>query len=246
MESYQTEDEQVEALRKWWQENGRSTMAAIALALVAGYGWQGWQQYRTEQAEDASAIYQDLQEAVNVSSLAPLTDEQLVTARHLANNLKADFGNTSYAQFAALQLARMAVNDADLESAERELRWVLTQNPADEVQKVAQLRLARVVAAGGDAQGGLDMLAINAGAYEAVYAEARGDIYIQMQQSQQALAAYREAASHNQLNGAANTTGLDLKLQSLQLESARATSSPALSSPALSSPAKGEQVDAEG
>ncbi len=236
MASYQTEDEQVEALRKWWQENGRSTMAAIALALVAGYGWQGWQTHRTEQAEAASAIYQDLLEAVNISSLGPLSDDQVVTARHLANSLKADFSNTSYAQFAALQLARMAVNDVDLEAAERELRWVLTQNPPEEVHKVAQLRLARVVAAGGDAQGGLDMLAINAAAYEAVYAEARGDIYMQMQQPQQALSAYREAASYNQLNGFANTTDLDLKLQSLQLEPARATSTPGQEEP----------VDAEG
>jgi predicted negative regulator of RcsB-dependent stress response len=239
VESYRTEEEQVEALQKWWQENSKSTIAAIVFALAAGYGWQGWQQHRVEQAENASAIYQDLLEAVNISTASALNEEQAITARHLANSLKSDFSSTSYAQFAALQLAKLAVNDGDLEAAEAELRWVLTQNPADEVHKVAQLRLARVVASGGNAQGGLDMLAINAGAFEAVYAEARGDIYIQMQQPQQALSAYQEAASHNQLNGAANTPALDLKLQSLQLQQPRAT---LVTAPA---PTQSEQADAE-
>ena len=38
MESYRTEEEQVEALKRWWDENGRSTMTAVVLALVAGFG----------------------------------------------------------------------------------------------------------------------------------------------------------------------------------------------------------------
>ena len=134
MESYSTEDEQVEALRKWWQENSKSTIAAIVFALAAGYGWQGWQKHTVEQAESASAVYQDLLEAVNLSSPAGLSEEQILTARHLANNLKEDYASTTYAQFAALQLARLAVNDSKLAEAEAELRWVLTQNPDEDIQ----------------------------------------------------------------------------------------------------------------
>ena len=37
MESYGTEEEQVEALRRWWNENGRSTIAIIVLALAGGF-----------------------------------------------------------------------------------------------------------------------------------------------------------------------------------------------------------------
>ena len=42
MEEYRTEEEQVEALRRWWDENGRSTIAAIVIALSVGFGWQAW------------------------------------------------------------------------------------------------------------------------------------------------------------------------------------------------------------
>ncbi len=225
MESYRTEEEQVEALRKWWQDNAKSTIAAIVVALAGGYGWQAWQQHSTQQAEAASAVYQNLLDAVNVASAGqPLTDEQVATARHLAGQLKDQYGNSSYAQFAALQLARLAVNDNDLADAEAELRWVLTQNPQPDLQRVAQLRLARVVASQGDSDAALKMLMVDAGAYAAAYAEARGDIYLQMQQTQQALSAYQEAAELNLLAGSNNSGNLDLKLQSLQLQPARAES----------------------
>ncbi|MCY4428106.1 MAG: tetratricopeptide repeat protein [Halieaceae bacterium] len=222
MDSYRTEEEQVEALRNWWRDNGKSTIAIVVLALGAGFGWQGWQQYRGEQAQSAAALYQDLLEAVNVS--VSLSSAQAATARHLAGTLKSDYSGSIYAQFAAMQLARLAVNEDDLAAAEQELRWVLTRNPVGDIQRVARLRLARVIAARGETQQALDMLAVEAGAYAAVYAEARGDIHRLLAQEEQALAAYREAAGYNQDNGVANTGTLDLKLQSLQLQKPRAVS----------------------
>ena len=35
MEAYRTEEEQVEALQRWWDENGRSTILAVVVALAA-------------------------------------------------------------------------------------------------------------------------------------------------------------------------------------------------------------------
>ena len=37
MEQYRTEEEQVEALKKWWEENGRSTIVAVIVALGLGF-----------------------------------------------------------------------------------------------------------------------------------------------------------------------------------------------------------------
>ena len=67
MDTYQSEEEQVEALRKWWQENGKSTMAAIVVALAASFGWQSWKEHRSTQAEIASSVYQDMLEVVSVA-----------------------------------------------------------------------------------------------------------------------------------------------------------------------------------
>ncbi len=225
VEPYTTEEEQVEALRKWWRENSKSTIAAIVFALAAGYGWQGWQKHQTEQSESASAVYQDMLTAVSVATGGEkVSEENKATARHLAAALKDDHSGSSYALFAAMQLAKMSVEQDELEQADTELRWVLTQNPEQDILRIAQLRLARVTAAQGRLQEALEMLSLQGDAYDAMYSEVKGDIFLQLEQPEQALSAYRQASSNNELKGRTNSSTLDLKLQSLQLEPARATS----------------------
>ena len=102
MEQYRTEEEQVEALRRWWNENGKSTVAVIVIALAAGLGWQAWQRESGNQREQASDLYQALLRANDTP--APSSGPQGV---ELAERLKTEFSGSSYAQFAALQLAAM-------------------------------------------------------------------------------------------------------------------------------------------
>ena len=42
----QTEDEQIAQLKDWWDRNGKPLLAGGVLALVAVFGWQGWQKYQ--------------------------------------------------------------------------------------------------------------------------------------------------------------------------------------------------------
>lgn len=219
MESYRTEEEQVEALRKWWQDNSRSTFLAIALALGLGFGWQGWQQHSEEQAQQASALYDQMLEAYATEPSAVNAEEQLATARHLAETLKQDFTSSSYAQFAALYLARTAVDEGLLDAAETELRWVLSQSPELEMKLIAQLRLARVLSAAGDTDSALTILTAesDAGAFTPAYAEAEGDILLQTGDSDAALVAYSRAQSAS----TAQSPALALKLAALNPVPAR-------------------------
>ncbi len=43
MSEMRTEEEQVEALKDWWKENGRSLLLGVALALAIVFGWKGWE-----------------------------------------------------------------------------------------------------------------------------------------------------------------------------------------------------------
>ena len=212
MESYRTEEEQVEALRKWWDENGRSTLAAVVLALAAGFGWQGWQEYRQSQAEAASVAYEELLDAVRAGT----SSENAATVKTLAERLKSNYGSTAYAQFAALHLARVAVADQDLAEAEEELRWVLTHNPDHELRLVAELRLARVKAAQGNAEEALAIIqAADPGAYEPAYLEVEGDIYSQLGDTDKAISAYERALSLAAAGNIGAGEGLRLKLRAL-------------------------------
>lgn len=218
MDTFRTEEEQVEALRKWWDDNGRSTLFAIVVAVAAGFGWQGWQQYQQEQAEAASTRYEALQEATQQVD----EEEQRATIRHLAQGLKSDYSGSVYAQFASLHLARLDVMEGDLVAAERELRDVLTASPDAAVRVLAELRLARVVAASGNPAAAMEILdAAEAGAYEPAYAEARGDVYVQMDQLELAVTAYEEATALAAASGSGASQSLQFKLQALSPVPAR-------------------------
>ena len=44
MAELRTEEEQVEALKSWWKENGKSLIMGVVIAVAAVFGWRGWNQ----------------------------------------------------------------------------------------------------------------------------------------------------------------------------------------------------------
>ena len=54
---YRTEEEQVEALKRWFRDNGRSLVTAILIALILVFGFRYWQDSQLRQREAASAQY---------------------------------------------------------------------------------------------------------------------------------------------------------------------------------------------
>ena len=226
MEAYRTEEEQVEALRRWWQENGRSTVVAVVLALGVGFGWQGWKQYQQDQQEGASDLYQRMLQAFAAPALSP---EQQQIAIQLAEQLKTEYGASSYGQFASLQLARVAVGNNELAEAEAELRWVLGKaDTGSDTALIAQLRLARVLAADGQQEQALGILAeVDGGPFKASYAIARGDILLSLGRADEARESYQAARMLAGVDqGEINLAALEQKLQALNPRPVNATAAP--------------------
>ena len=236
MDTYDTEEEQVEALKRWWQENGRSTVVAIVLALVAGFGWQGWQKYDEEQQQAASDLYQSLLQAMSGAQQGEIEASAVI---ELADQLKQTHMGSTYAQFAALHLARMAVENDDLAKAEAELRWVLSKaGKGSDVAQITELRLARVLAAGGDSDQALSILTgANDNPYQASYESARGDILMGLGQDTEAREAYTRARNLATAEAPqASLPMLDQKLQSLTPVAERTLEMPEAVTPAAPEP----------
>ena len=222
MEAYRTEEEQVEALRRWWNENGRSTLFAVVLVLAGVFGWHGWQGYEAQRSDSASDLYQQMLEAAAMAEQGVVND---APAERLASQLRNDYSSTTYAQFAALHQARMAVAADDLGAAESHLRWVLGKaRSGSDTAAVAQLRLARVLAAQGETDQALTLLAPgSSGKFRAAATLARGDVLAAAGRSAEALAAYREAqALVQEYPAQLNLATLEAKIQSLSAASAEA------------------------
>ena len=217
MEVYRTEEEQLEAIKRWLRQNGPGVLVGILVVVVAGLGWTTWQQRHHGQLEAASVQYQSLLEAVRQLDRAP-TPELQTTARHLADTLRKDYEGTTYAQFAALLRARLAVQDKDLAGAESELRWVLDQKPDAALAEIVRYRLARVLHAKGDDDVALKLVGEGAaGGYAHAFEKLRGDILLGRGDAAGARAAYEKAQQlQNKLEQPVNDPLLEIKLQDLQ------------------------------
>ncbi|MFK7732943.1 MAG: YfgM family protein [Pseudomonadales bacterium] len=176
VDEYRTDEEQIEAIKSWWDENGKSTLFTVVLAIGATFGWQQWQTSKQETLEAASTQYQQL---LSVSQTAERTASQSATAEHLVEDIKKNWPKTTYAHFAALQAAKMNVQENDLEGAQQQLQWVIDNNaPEPAITAIARLRLARVVFAEKGAEEALAVIDnVETGPYKALYAEFRGDLH---------------------------------------------------------------------
>ncbi len=219
MTAHLTEEEQLEALKRWWNENGKSTIAAVVLAVGGYFGWESWQTSQQQQAEAASALYQDLLEAAIVEPGQSLDDAAEATANHLAATLKDSHSSSLYAAQAALILAKLSVDDGRLDEAAVELEWVLGQKPDLELRLLAQLRLARVAIAQQDYDKALSLLAaadgVELASYSSSYAEVRGDVYILQGMTDQARNEYQSALAQLEASSSRRQI-LEMKLNDIQ------------------------------
>lgn len=195
MEAYRTEEEQLEALRRWWREQGRSTLLIIALAVAGVFGYRAWSQQQQDQLQQVAAIYQGLLSADQQLQQGSATPEQRQTARHLAASLRDEHARTVYARFAALFQAKYAVQDGDIEAAGDALQWVVERKPGDALAQLATLRLAHLHYAQGDYLRTLELLGSgDAGSYAAAYEALRGDVLHAQGDVDGAAAAWRRSA----------------------------------------------------
>ncbi|MCB1865832.1 MAG: tetratricopeptide repeat protein [Chromatiales bacterium] len=184
---YETEEEQVEAIKKWWRENGKSLIAGVVLGLLGIYGWNAYQSNEQRKIAEASLTYSQLEEAARTG------DDK--TVAEYAQALAGDAAEGGYAYFAELMRATLQVQKAGPAAAESALQLALDRAPDAGLSHVARLRLARVKIDLGklDEAAALLDAGAPAGAFEAEYHRIRGDIAVARGDIQLAATEYRAA-----------------------------------------------------
>ncbi len=202
---YETEEQQVEAIKQWWKENGKSIIAGVVLGLGAVLGWQGWSNHKDKVGAEASNLFDQM--------LVSVQQENLESASKQREILYRDFAATPYTAFADLLQAKLLYRAGDTAGAEGALKQAIEGAPDEAIKNIAVLRLARIRLAGDDTQGAADLLSqYPAGAaYSADYAALRGDIARAQGDHASARRAYQEALGAN----VGNAELVQLKLDNL-------------------------------
>ena len=142
MTELRTEEEQVEALKKWWKANGVAVVLAIVVGLAGYFGYNYWKDQKNAKLDAASDLYNQL---VQVAAKPSLDGAEKDKALALARELKADYAGTTYAQFGALFVARFAVEKGEFDQAAAELSALAKDSSEDSIKYTATARLAQVL-----------------------------------------------------------------------------------------------------
>ena len=170
------EHEQSERVRNWLKNNGAGLIGGIALGLAVIFGWQWWQKHQVLQAEQANVSYQSALDSIGAADLKKAQAE--------VGKLK---GGDTYANLAALRLAKAQVDAGQAEAAIATLRGIKADQT---LQSLVDLRLAKLLT---DAGKGEEALKVLGDAADSASLEARGDALLAAGKRDQARETYLKA-----------------------------------------------------
>lgn len=184
MEIYHSEEEQLEAIKRWWKSQGASVILGVSLGAILILGYNMWQSHRLGQSEKASALYQQMMAAKQTESAVKL-NERIIQ----------QYDSTIYATFARFVQAKVKAEGGDLAAAKHELESVLSSSVEEKFKHLARLRLGQLLVANNEAQAALTLLekVRDFGAFQRDYELLKGDIYIALNRRDEALSAYQAA-----------------------------------------------------
>jgi len=186
VEAYTTEEQQVEAIKKWWHENKMSLIGGVVIGIGALWGGRAWLDNQQNYTEAASSVYQQMLEQVSQGKNEDAAAQ--------AAQLLGQFADTAYASLAALTMAKIKQEGGDAAAASAHLRWALDNSKDDIVRHEARLRLAKIMLADEKYDDALALLnGVDAGVYESSYEQLKGDIYLAKGQPESARSAFMRA-----------------------------------------------------
>ena len=131
------EQEQIASLQAFWNKYGNLITWVLIIALGSYAAYNFWNYRQRSQAVEASALYDQLQEALT-------KEKNNVKVQRIAADVETKYEKSTYAQMSALAAAKSAFDAADLKTAKAQLQWAIDHGN-EEYQSVAKIRLAGVL-----------------------------------------------------------------------------------------------------
>ena len=207
VDHYLSEKEQIEQLKSWWNENGKSLVAGLVIGIGGLAGYRYWDNVQTVRSENASINYEHF-----LQMLAEGRSDDAVDA---GLSIRDSYSGTTYANLSTLLLAKIAVDGGEYEQAKQYLRDLIDESGDGEIGRVARARLARILLA----EGSVDEASVLVEKIPQIndqerFAELRGDILAASGNLQSAKTMYLQALAKARELGLERST-VQFKLDNL-------------------------------
>ncbi len=185
-----SDDEQFDNLKSFAKKYGSAMISGILIALIAFFGWEYWQKKNLAASQVETAKVQQLMDSANNAQGDAFA--QLSTA---ADSIMKESPDSAQAIQAQLVMAKLAYDKADYANAEKALKKVENAKHGDAgMLQIVKLRLAYAQLAQSKYDEALKTLdAVNDPAFKATADEARGDVYVAKNDTENAKKAYQSA-----------------------------------------------------
>ncbi len=180
------EQEQVDALKAWWKENGNWVIGVFVVVLLGFSGMQFWKSHQASQAAEAAKLYAEVLRQGATNDAKRIGDA--------ADALVSRYGSSAYAPRAQLFAAQASLQAKDAVHAKVQLQWVIDHASETGLQDAAHLKLASVLLDEKKYDEALKQLdAAHPESFTELYSDLKGDILSAQGKVAEARVAYQLA-----------------------------------------------------
>jgi predicted negative regulator of RcsB-dependent stress response len=189
-----TEEENTEFLGSLWDKYKYLIALSLVLFGAGIFGWESWSQNRLSNLQDSADMYE--------SFINSLNDDDL-DKKVMAEQIIEKYPNTLYADLVTFHLAKISVEEEDLNKAQEYLMWILKRRDSkwgsdfDPIEATARLRLARVLIANDHSNKALEIINESENISSSLY-EVKGDAEEKLGFYAEAKLSYLKALESNQ------------------------------------------------
>lgn len=187
MQDYETEEQQIEAIKAWWKENGTSLIVGVAAGFLILGGWKYYVESTNSHRIEASDIYISIAKQIELNQV-----DDSVAAK--VEQLMASYADTPYSTMSSLSLAGYHFENNEIDKSISYLQSVKANASEEEIKHIAILRLGRIYISQSkydEAEAELNME--HPPAFNAGYEELKGDLYVARGEIEMARVAYDKA-----------------------------------------------------
>ena len=219
MDVYETEEQQVEAIKTWWKDNYKMIVGAGVLVVGGILGSQYYIENQRLMKEDASNNYQEIINAANEKQ-----NEVISGRSEILTNTHKD---SPYTVLSALIEAKMLADSEKFDEAIKKLSWVEFASTDNAIKEVAFIRRMKIMMAQGENEKSLSQIDLRLNEFavkkkdptkinnfSALLLEMKGDILVALAKQEQAIDAYDKAMGEALIAGG-NTEILRIKRNNL-------------------------------